>query len=366
MFNNQNPYNNGQNGYGRNFNSFNQNGPFGNGNFNFGFNAEPPFVVQERNNEKRRLKILSYGAAAATGGFFLLANILYSVSFIFPNLTSKLSAENQTIFTLSLDLIITLISLVIPFAAVYYYNRTKLNVPKIETEKPKVSFGIEAMFIIAGFGALLIGGQITQNLTLWFENITGITFYYSNFDIPTSVFGIVILFLRSAVMPAITEEFAMRGVVMHSLRRYGDLFALTMSAVVFGLMHGNMIQMPFAIIAGYILGYACIKTGSLWTSVIIHLINNAFSVTLSILATNVSEEAGTIFYIIGEGVVLTAAIICCLVLHKKRQLTPPAANKTFLPSKECYKKYILNIPMIAVLIYMLIQTALMIDFEAIA
>ena len=63
------------------------------------------------------------------------------------------------------------------------------------------------------------------------------------------------------------EEFAMRGVVMQSLRKYGDWFAIIMSSLVLALVHGNMVQIPFAFIAGIAIGYAVTVTGSMWTGV---------------------------------------------------------------------------------------------------
>lgn len=74
----------------------------------------------------------------------------------------------------------------------------------------------------------------------------------------------------------------MRGVVMQPLRKYGDWFAILTSAFVFALMHGNLVQAPFAFIAGIGLGYAVIASGSLWTGILIHLLNNSISVIQTI------------------------------------------------------------------------------------
>lgn len=91
---------------------------------------------------------------------------------------------------------------------------------------------------------------------------------------PEGVFGFIVSFITVAVFPALIEEFALRGVVMGILRRFGDGFAVIVSAALFGLMHGNVTQIPFAFLLGLFFGYAVIKTGSIWTAVIIHFFNN--------------------------------------------------------------------------------------------
>lgn len=93
--------------------------------------------------------------------------------------------------------------------------------------------------------------------------------------------GILLSTVSTAVIPALTEEFAMRGVVLQSLRRFGDTFAIFVSAVIFALMHGNFVQAPFAFIGGLFLGFAAVKAGSLWPCILIHFSNNLMAVLLS-------------------------------------------------------------------------------------
>ena len=82
----------------------------------------------------------------------------------------------------------------------------------------------------------------------------------------------------------------MRGVVMQPLRKFGDRFAIVASAVLFAILHGNMVQIPFAFVAGLALGYFAIVTNSIWTSVVIHSLNNLSAVIISIYYTNHSES----------------------------------------------------------------------------
>ena len=57
-----------------------------------------------------------------------------------------------------------------------------------------------------------------------------------------------------AVLPAFLEEMVFRGYVLQALRPHGDGMAIVVSALLFGLMHGNVLQIPFAFLIGLVLG----------------------------------------------------------------------------------------------------------------
>ena len=45
--------------------------------------------------------------------------------------------------------------------------------------------------------------------------------------------------LATAVVPLFVEEFLFRGVILSQFRKYGDVFAVIASALLFGLLHRN-------------------------------------------------------------------------------------------------------------------------------
>lgn len=94
---------------------------------------------------------------------------------------------------------------------------------------------------------------------------------------------IVLYIISTAIVPAFAEEFAFRGILMGTLRKFGDSFAIITSAIVFGAMHGNIAQIPFAFILGLVLAYVDCKTNSILPSIIIHFLNNFYAVMLDIL-----------------------------------------------------------------------------------
>ncbi len=142
--------------------------------------------------------------------------------------------------------------------------------------------------ILVGVGVSAFANIITSNIGVFFEGF-GIHFSSPEIQYPEGIFGFILSFLAIAITPALTEEFATRGMVMGSAREYGQSFALISSATFFSLMHGNLVQIPFAFIMGIIIGFAVIKTGSLLTGIIIHFINNAVSVSMNYLLDGIQS-----------------------------------------------------------------------------
>ena len=83
----------------------------------------------------------------------------------------------------------------------------------------------------------------------------------------------IIMFLYVGVGAPIAEELLFRGLVIRPLERYGKRFAIIVSALLFGLFHGNLIQAPYAALVGLILGYVAVEYSIGW-AIVLHMFNN--------------------------------------------------------------------------------------------
>lgn len=88
----------------------------------------------------------------------------------------------------------------------------------------------------------------------------------------------VLIFIQIAVLPAIFEELFIRKGVMGILKEKGAIFATIVSAVVFATIHLNISQFMFAFLVGILFGIVRTKTGKMYPTMILHLINNGFAV----------------------------------------------------------------------------------------
>lgn len=137
---------------------------------------------------------------------------------------------------------------------------------------------------------------------------------------PKGIFGFFLSVIATAVVPALMEEFGCRGVIMGSLRKFGDGFAVLVSALLFGLLHGNFIQIPFAFLVGLVLGYITIKSGSIWIAVAVHFFNNFVSVVIDYAMSRFSIEAQNIAYSIFLAVTMLLGLIALLVRERENNL----------------------------------------------
>ena len=97
------------------------------------------------------------------------------------------------------------------------------------------------------------------------------------------------LLIVACLLPAICEELVFRGTVAQSLASGNKLAALAISGALFALYHANPAQTIHQFILGAFLTLLALRSGSLWTSVIVHLFNNVLVVTLSYTALGSDE-----------------------------------------------------------------------------
>lgn len=80
-----------------------------------------------------------------------------------------------------------------------------------------------------------------------------------------------------AVLTPIGEEFLFRGVLTNALARYGPWVAVLGSSAIFALAHGINYILPVAFVVGVVAALLLRRTGSIWPGVIVHAVNNAYS-----------------------------------------------------------------------------------------
>ena len=146
----------------------------------------------------------------------------------------------------------------------------------------KVKKGTFLPFLLIGMGFCSFANISVSYASSIFEGF-GIEYDVDFGRNPEGVFGFLLSFIATAIVPAIVEEFACRGIMIGILKKYGEGFAVISSAVIFGIMHGNFEQIPFATMVGLILGYIYVKTGSIWTCMAVHCVNNSIAVIFSYL-----------------------------------------------------------------------------------
>jgi heme/copper-type cytochrome/quinol oxidase subunit 2 len=152
----------------------------------------------------------------------------------------------------------------------------------------------------------------------------------------------------------------MRGVLLQSLRKYGNAFAILASAVMFGIFHGNAVQMPFAFLCGLVIGYAVVATESLWTGVIIHALMNAMSGVSSALVYYVDEYASNTFFYVASATGIVVGVFAFIIYatrYKNDQTLKIKGDFSDASTGEKLAKFISAPIMIVAIILFVIEAA---------
>lgn len=117
--------------------------------------------------------------------------------------------------------------------------------------------------------------------------------------------------LTLVVMAPLFEEVIFRGMVLESTRaRYGVVVAWLVSSVVFGIAHLHPTVAVNALVMGLVLGYIYIRSDSLWSTVILHAVNNALAYVLLMAGA----QNGTLIDLIGSRALYAAVYVAALVV----------------------------------------------------
>ena len=158
------------------------------------------------------------------------------------------------------------------------------------------------------FGMMLIGEFITAQIP-----IKGPFFgkYYEYFSklMEQMTNDHATLIVLAVIMAPIFEEIVFRGIIQKGLMNKGlkPWKAIGISALIFGLVHGNPWQFVGAVLLGSVLGLVYYKTKSLLLSMLLHAFNNLIS-SILIFYGKTESFAETFhvseFLILGFGIIL--------------------------------------------------------------
>ena len=81
--------------------------------------------------------------------------------------------------------------------------------------------------------------------------------------------------------------------------------AAILSGVIFGVFHGNFVQIIYAGILGAVMAYILEMSGNLWSSVLLHIGANVFSLLLTEAAPKLLALEGTPYAAMANTAVLT-------------------------------------------------------------
>ena len=313
----------------------------------------PQNLYDKEYNEKSGIKRISIVAGFCIIGYVLIQNFLSIILVASP--LYKVYMSDPTMQSV-INILFSIFGLLLPFVFGGIFISRKTGKTDFGFNRP-VSNPLMLSAVPLGFFICLAGNYITSIFVNAMDSV-GVSLTAPEFSVPDDFFGSLIYAVSIAVVPALVEEFAIRGVIMQPLRRYGDKFAILASAIFFAVLHGNLIQAPFALIAGIGIGYAVCITNSVWTGVLIHFCNNLYSVVLEFMIADIqNEDILNVVYMVSTVILYALSIlgsVIFLFIKNKRKVLP---SFTALSETRKMRAFILTIPMIIALLIMLRVTS---------
>ena len=264
----------------------------------------------------RIIKLVSYFYVYQT--LFSLLFLLTEYNWKFTTIIDSLArgtAINQSTTYLSLAMVLSGIAML---WHLIHFQYVKFSLK---------SFGEVSGKIIGLSIPLILSGMIFVNLCSEFIGLPD-RLQDTFLAMSSNIFGI----LSITIMAPLVEELLFRGAIQGYLLRTGmkPTSAILISSFIFGIIHLNPAQIPFAFAIGLIFGWLYYRTGSLVPGIVGHFINN--SIACIQMATIPKEELNTTtFEWLGEGptyalLAVSFAVMVGMFLYLKKKLPPALVN----------------------------------------
>lgn len=310
------------------------------------------FTTVLENQKLHRAKIEKTAKKAALialigSSLMFMFQLIFSLAILNPLIRYFPNLYEGTLSFL-VDIVGYVFYIAVPFGIVaLMFKKLNKNIENngVKRAAPKAA----ALYI---FGVVGIGYIVNLSINLIFGSL--IEKYSVDMGIAAEgVLQIILCYIMYAVLPAVLEEWAFRGILCKNLLPYGKGGAIIISSVLFGIAHVDPPRVVFATAFGLMLAVCYEYTRSLKIPMLIHFINNAISVTMSlvdeesIIALVVSQ---LILGLIGCGI---AAIIFYAnkgITRKKISIIKPASVGYKLNIGNFVAKATLNFGMIPLVI----------------
>ena len=283
-------------------------------------------MQQIRNNEKKILK-------SAYNKVGLMALLLFLVSFglgflftfIYYIIPLFNISENDTAYIVIdniLSILLSSLPMAVPAIILIKTDKKSFGLyPTLGSLNAKTSL----KYITLGFGVFYLANYVSNIISIYL-GVWEVELSQPDFSPPDSSIGVFFYFIQMTLFAGIFEELMFRGAVLGFLRKFGDRTAILISAFLFALIHGNLIQIPFAFVLGLYLGYVACRTNNLLYPILIHAVNNGVATILNFILTNSTESIANIYGVLFSFIFIALGVVG-LLLETRSKNDLPALRK---------------------------------------
>lgn len=196
--------------------------------------------------------------------------------------------------------------------AVYFCVRAKRGLSCFAVKK----FNIKYLFLAFGlFYGVLFGLGYLNELFVGLLKKAGLNYNPVNVPLDTP-WQLVLSLIFVGILPGICEELMFRGIVLSGTSGLKTVYAVLLNGVMFALFHQNPAQTVYPFITGCVFALLALRSGSILTTMLMHVLNNVFIVVAEYFFKGVNFFN---VYTIVSGVIVFAACFMYLLFFDRRE-----------------------------------------------
>lgn len=337
--------------------------------------GEPSFHEQEKLHVKRARRTFSrYFLGLFV--YVLNANLLLVAAEI---VSAFLLGAEKTTELFNMPVVIlgsqVLFSYIIGLGLFYLIVRTMPTEKRWVSATPASDLGV---YYLIGIGLMQVGSLIGTGVKSLLTLLTGQEITDSTSDLISET-PIWLIFLVIVILAPLVEELLFRKLLLDRISFYGDRLALVVSAVSFGIFHGNFSQVFYATLVGFLLAYVYLRSGRLRDCYLIHAAINFTGSILPMLlqkaiafADGITDEQiearpalnallnfvtlETLSYLAVIFGLAVAGIV--LLVRKRKEFRLDSSSILPLPKEKVWSVILLNVGVILFLLFCALEFAL--------
>ena len=249
-------------------------------------------------------------------GYLLLVFLTLVVSQEVTDSLPLLSRPSLAVWNELLSTLLSVLCLVIPYG---FFLRPSVTRQPLPFSRPAP--GIIRPALLLGMGVATLGNLLSSLLKTCLGQAGWEIAPMEPAFTSNPLLNLVVL-LGVTLSAALSEELVFRGLLLQSLRPWGDGFAILLSAAVFSLSHSSLLQSFPAFLSGLVFGYVTVVSRSLWPSILAHLCYNGLAVFINQGAQALGGGAGAFFSGLWTAALLAGGGWALLRLARLRRSLP--------------------------------------------
>lgn len=188
-------------------------------------------------------------------------------------LSKSASTVSELFFT---NMILQAVIFILP--AIFYCKLTKRKLT--HTSYSFSPLPLRPLFLFAALGALVLGSML---INIGITAMAGTTQEFSNSASSTltgitGASGVLYVIFSFCIVPAISEEFFFRGILLSEYTESNSTAAFFLTSIAFAASHFDLYQFPAYLYSGLILAFTLRITRNLIAPILLHTAANLFNI----------------------------------------------------------------------------------------